>query len=337
MDGRGRELQQVGMRSRFWWRALDAQSPEPVTPRPPVRIFHRALHTKKVTPADNGMRLQIPRGDRRRIRKNTSKHSPLALVSATIVAALGATSAVAFTFSDMTLSEARASISDVSSRAMIGAGFGIDQVALTGQRFTLDTDVFDALDLTNVRTFAALDTAAALKRIERISWVDTAQITRVFPGMINIEIRERTPAAVWRRGDKNVLIDATGRTLGPVPHATRWSLPQVSGEGANADAPLLLAALSTHKDIASRLSFAERVAERRWSVALNNGSRIELGADREIEGLNYVTSNAVLVKALSGPPVTIDVRTPGRAVVRSNATAASHATTPATFKAGAVQ
>lgn len=324
------------MRSRFWWRALDAHSPEPVTPRPPVRIFHRALHTKKIAPASSGLTLQIPRGDRKRVRRQTAKYSPFALITSVIVAALGATSTVAFTYSDMTLGEARVSISEVSSRLLIGAGFGVDQVTLTGQRFTLDTDVFDALDLTNVRTFAELDTAAALKRIERISWVDTAQITRVFPSMLNIEIRERVPAAVWRRGDKNLLIDATGRTLGPVPHATRWALPQVAGEGASADAPLLLAALSTNKVVMSRISFAERIAERRWSIALNNGSRIELGADREIEGLNYVTSNATLLNALSGPPVTIDVRTPGRAVIRPTVTTTSHVA-PTSSQARAVQ
>ena len=72
------------------------------------------------------------------------------------------------------------------TQALIAVGFGIDQVSLTGQRYTLDSDVFDALDLGNVKTFAALDTAAALKRIERIAWVDTAQITRVFPGMLNV-------------------------------------------------------------------------------------------------------------------------------------------------------
>lgn len=317
------------MGSRFWWRALDAQSPDPLTSRPPVRMFHRALKTKKLPPANNGMTLQIARGDRRRVRRMPAKHSPLALFAAAAVAALGATSAVAFTLSDITLSEARLSVIDVSSRVMIGAGFGIDQVGLTGQRYTLDTDVFDALDLTNVKTFAALDTAAALKRIERISWVDTAQITRVFPGMLNIEIKERTPAAIWRRGDKNFLIDATGRTLGPVPHATNWALPQVVGEGASAEAPLLLAALSTNKDIASRLSYAERISERRWSIVLNTGSRVELAADREIEGLTHVTSNAALRKALAGPPVTIDVRTPGRAIIRQSVTAAAHVVAPA--------
>lgn len=235
----------------------------------------------------------------------------------------------------MTLGEARESARNYATRIMIAAGFGIDQLSLTGQRYTLDSDVFDALDLTNVRTFAALDTAAALKRIERIAWVDTAQITRVFPGMLNIEIKERIPAAIWRRGDKNLLVDATGRTLGPVPPATSWALPQIAGEGASAEAPLLLAALLAHKEIASRLSYAERITERRWSVVLTNGSRIELAADREVEGLDQIASNAALRKAIAGPPATIDVRTPGRAIIRPSVTPVAAVMTHTSTASGA--
>ena len=308
------------MGSQFWWRALDAQSPEPATSTSQAPTFRRSLNPRRAPAQNSPFTLEVPRGDRRRRPIRPNAHSPVALLTAAIAAVLGATSVISLTYSDMTLGEARESARNYATRLMIAAGFGIDQLSLTGQRYTLDSDVFDALDLTNVRTFAALDTAAALKRIERIPWVETAQITRVFPGMLNIEIKERVPAAIWRRGDKNLLVDATGRTLGPVPPASSWALPQIAGEGASKEAPLLLAALLTHKEIASRLSYAERISERRWSVVLNNGSRIELAADREVEGLDQIASNAALRKAIAGPPATIDVRTSGRAVIRPSVT-----------------
>ena len=50
-----------------------------------------------------------------------------------------------------------------ASELMIAGGFGIDQVSVTGQHYTADTDIFDALDLPNVRTFAAFDSDAALQ------------------------------------------------------------------------------------------------------------------------------------------------------------------------------
>ena len=203
-----------------------------------------------------------------------------------------------------------------ATKSLIAAGFGIDQVSLTGQRYTLDSDVFEALDLANVKTFAALDTAAALKRIERISWVDTAQLTRAFPGALNIQIQERIPAAIWSRDGGSYLIDATGRTLGPVPPVNGWVLPHIAGEGANADVPLLLMALYRHKEIEAQFSHAVRVAERRWSVVLKNGSRLELAPDREIEGLDQIAASSVLRQSVLDSPVIVDVRTPARAVMR---------------------
>jgi cell division protein FtsQ len=138
----------------------------------------------------------------------------------------------------------------------------------------------------------------------------------VFPGMLTVEIKERVPAAIWARGNKRYLIDSTGRTLGPVLSVEEWTLPHLAGEGANVNAPLLLMAISRHKSIESQLGYAERIAERRWTVVLKNGSRIDLGADREVEGLDQVATSQTLRRALDEHPAIVDVRTAGRAVMR---------------------
>ncbi len=199
---------------------------------------------------------------------------------------------------------------------MIASGFGIDQVSVTGQHYAADNDIFDALDLPNVRTFAAFDSDAALKRIERIPWVDTAQITRAYPGMLDIVIRERIPAVMWTRGDRNYLVDATGRVLGPAPATNDWVLPRVAGEGANSEASLMLAALHQYPGLESEYAYAERIAERRWRVVLKNGTTLELGADREIEGFEQIAQARAVAPALKGAPMIVDVRTPGRIAMR---------------------
>ena len=63
-----------------------------------------------------------------------------------------------------------------------------------------------------------------------------------------------------------------------------------------------------------KFSHAERIAERRWSVVLKNGTRIELGADREVEGMDQVASNSMLRRAVADGATSIDVRTAGRAI-----------------------
>jgi cell division protein FtsQ len=61
---------------------------------------------------------------------------------------------------------------------------------------------------------------------------------------------------------------------------------------------------------------ADRIGARRWSLLLKNGSRLELAADREVEGLELISSNPVLRRALAGSAYAVDVRTPGRLAMR---------------------
>lgn len=203
-----------------------------------------------------------------------------------------------------------------AQRALLGLGFGIDQVSLSGHQHTADTEIYAALDLENVRTLAAFDAPAALKRLEALPWVETAQITRMFPGSLKVDIRERRPSALWMLKGQFYLIDPTGRVLGATNDAKAWNLPRIAGAGANTEASLLFTALSRYPQIASAVDHAARIGGRRWSLVLRNGSRIELAADREVEGLEDVANNSELRRALSGPAMVADVRTPGRLTVR---------------------
>ncbi len=323
------------MTGRFWWRALDAPSSDLSSSHAagsasgagqwhyPTRQGQRAKPNSQAS-----MKLQVPRSDRRRLGSRRASRSISALAAAFVCAAFISAAATATVLSGkFEVAKITLGVSATAGQALMALGFGIDQVNLGGHHFTPDSDVYDALDLPNVKTFADFDAAAALKRIERLSWVDSAQITRIFPGSVSVQIRERIPAAVWLRGDKSYLIDATGRVLGLIPDASSWKLRQIAGEGANTEASMLFTALSSQPAIEQLYDHAERIAERRWSVVLKNGSRLELGADRDSEGLSLIQSHNDLKRALAGPPAVIDVRTPGHAVVRlvSAGHAANHA------------
>lgn len=311
-------MQQVESKHRFWWRAAhDAPTPEPEAAQwvPPAREATPATSGRAATVTVSKRittKLQIPRGERR-LRRARRRRRGLVIpfVAAAVVAVAGVAA--------YTLPIANLRSIDFSGKAedlMIAAGFGIDQVNVSGQHFTADSDVYDALDLGNVKTFAAFDSDAALKRIERISWVDTVQLTRNYPGTLDIVIHERSPAFVWTRGDTNYLVDATGRTLGPMPAASSWNLPRVVGEGADREAVPMFSALRLVPAIERQYAYGERVAERRWRIVLKNGTALDLAADREIEGLREIAGTPAAQAALTGAPMIIDVRTPGRIAMR---------------------
>ena len=203
-----------------------------------------------------------------------------------------------------------------TDEALYWTGLRIDQVSVSGQRFTPDADIFDALNLPNVRSLLSFDSAAGRERIERLPWIATTTISRIFPGTLKVHVTEREPAALWIRGKREYLIDATGRVLTAVKPGTQRGLPRVAGEGAADESEALLNLVARYPAIAQRFVMAERVGERRWTLRLTNGVTVHLGADREAIAFEALSSSADLGRLLSARDVIVDLRSRGRISVR---------------------
>jgi cell division protein FtsQ len=209
-----------------------------------------------------------------------------------------------------------ASLLQDAEQALVWAGLGVDQVALSGQRFTPDSDIFEAIDLPNARSLLTFDGAVARARIEELPWIETASIARVFPGSLDIRVTERKPAALWMKGERANLIDAEGRVLSGVKPGTPVNLPRVAGKGAPQQAKALLDLMMRYPSIWQRFELAERVGERRWTLHLKDRVTIQLAADREAVALAALASADKLGALLSGHDLIIDLRTQDRIAVR---------------------
>lgn len=196
------------------------------------------------------------------------------------------------------------------------AGLGIDQVSVSGHRFTPDGDVFDALDLPHQRSLLGFDSAAAKARIEKLAWVARAELTRDYPGRLDVRIAERKAFAVWRTGEREMLIDNSGRVLQPVPTGSVTNLPRVEGETAEREAPSLLVLVARTPELAQRFARGVRVGGRRWALYLHGGTRIELPSEGETLVLDELAASGALEKLLAGPASVIDLRARGRIAVR---------------------
>ena len=160
-------------------------------------------------------------------------------------------------------------------------GFGIDMVVLTGHRFTADSDIFDALDLPNARSLVSFDTQGVRRRLERLPWVQTAELTRVFPDRLDVRVSERRAFAVWERDGQSQLIDDSGRVLSTIGNSRMVDLPRVTGEGAASVAQPLFEVIGRVPAIKARLQSAERIGERRWTLHLSGGVTVHLPPGRE--------------------------------------------------------
>lgn len=195
------------------------------------------------------------------------------------------------------------------------AGLGIDEVSLTGHRFTVDSDILDCLDLPNVATMTALNTAAVKARIERLPWIATAALTRVYPGRIEVVVTERTPFAVWLTPTNAILVDETGRNLAAVAIADAPNLPRLAGYGAPAAARALFQMLAHAPAVAGRLVLATRIANRRWSLELTQGLRLELPSEGEATALALLSGSGT-AHLLAARNTVIDLRSGREIAVR---------------------
>jgi cell division protein FtsQ len=197
-------------------------------------------------------------------------------------------------------------------RAAELAGLGLQQVSVSGHRFTPDTDIYAALDLDNARTLLSFDAGAARARIEQLPWIKRASIERIVPDRIDVRVIERVPYAVWRDGEHSWLTDRAGRKLQPAPADVMPGLMRVSGEGAAQAAAALSVLLGDFPRIARKLESAERVGTRRWTLHLAGGTSVELPAAGEAEALARL---ARLFELGLGGAERIDLRVSSRVLV----------------------
>ena len=282
-------MRQIGTETDIWWRAVEAPTPSP------------ALKARTTV-----ARRPLIRARRRRSRTLTRTTTLLLLATAALVALPLVVIGLA--------AGSRSPLVGKLERVAEAAGFGLRQIAVTGQRYTADGDIFDALDLTAARTLLSFDSRAAKARIEQLPWIDRASIERVFPDGVNVQVVERQAFAVWRLGAQHYLIDKSGRRLGVVPASAMPALPRIAGEGAELGAAALLGRLAQYPALARRLDVAVRIGERRWTLLLTGGGAIHLPAEGEADALERA---AALAAAGFMPAGELDLRVAGRTLLQA--------------------
>jgi len=297
---------------RFWWRAVERERP-----RAPARTTSRArVPTPDLATLPEEI---VPEA-------STPRHRRAWLPVTFAAALLLGGAAFAFVSRIGTL-PASAPFSAHVDELMIMAGLGVDEIHVAGYAYTEAREIFAALDLDRPTSLLRYSPEAARQRVEALPWVWRATVSRVLPGTVEVRITERRPIALWLRDGSASLVDAEGRELARVPPSTQEKLPRISGAGAPEAAGKLFAALRDHPSLAARVRVSERVGQRRWSLELDNGSRIHLPAEGEAAALTRLMKLADSAGLLSQPGRIVDLRIEDRIAV-ANRPAAQAASEP---------
>jgi cell division protein FtsQ len=197
-------------------------------------------------------------------------------------------------------------------------GLVVADVRVEGRETTDRETILTALGAGPGTPILAMSPKRAKEQLEGLPWVRSAVVERRLPDTLYVRLVERKPLALWQHGGRLELIDREGAVI-PVTRLDRFAkLPMVVGDSAAGHAAGLLDMLATEPDLASRVSAAIRVGDRRWNLRIDNAIDVLLPADSPASAWAQLArlerSSAILKRDVQ----VVDVRLPDRLVVRVN-------------------
>src|SRR5262249_10769957 len=154
--------------------------------------------------------------------------------------------------------------------------FRIMSIALAGNHHVSRDEVLATAGITGTSSLLFLDVEQARERLKTNPWIADATVLKLYPGELQIGIKEREAFALWQKDRQVSVIAADGTVLEPFVARQLIDLPLVVGRGAETRAKAFLALLDRHPAMRDLVLAAVLVGERRWNLRLKNGIDVKL-------------------------------------------------------------
>ncbi|WP_323007858.1 cell division protein FtsQ/DivIB [Pseudorhodobacter sp.] len=155
--------------------------------------------------------------------------------------------------------------------------FMVKLLAVDGASPDLAEAVRVALALPLPQSSLDLDLEAARARIAQLNAVAEVNVRVQSGGILQVSVKEREPAFVWRDAAGIWLVDETGTRIAEIEDRNdRAELPLIVGEGADKAMAEARQILASAGPILPRLRGLVRMGDRRWDIVLDRGQRILL-------------------------------------------------------------
>lgn len=212
---------------------------------------------------------------------------------------------------------------DDTRNAMANAvGFRITAVAVNGGKQLTHDEVLAIGGISGRSSLLFLDAAVVRDKLKASPWISDANVLKLYPGQLQIDITERVAFALWQQDGRLSVIADDGAVLEPYVARRFTSLPLVVGKGADTHARDFLALVDRYPNIRSQLKAAIFVGERRWNLRLKDDLDIRLPENDVGNALATLTRLDKDDRLLSRDITAIDMRLADRITVRLSEEAA---------------
>ncbi|MGM0953844.1 MAG: cell division protein FtsQ/DivIB [Pseudomonadota bacterium] len=129
------------------------------------------------------------------------------------------------------------------------------------------------------KSYFATDLEDIKTELEQRPWVASAAVKRVWPGRLEIDVREKKPLAYWSDGR---LVSRSGQLFRPPNPEAAGRLPRLSGPDERVREVIAMARNMSDKLMNYGLGFSGLALETRgaWTLTLNSGVEVVLGRDQ---------------------------------------------------------
>jgi len=129
------------------------------------------------------------------------------------------------------------------------------------------------------KSYFATDLETIKSELEKRPWVASAAVKRVWPGRLEIDIREKKPLAYWTDGR---LVSRSGELFTPPNPEVAGRLPRLAGPDERVREVIAMARTMSERLVGHGLGFAGLSLETRgaWTLTLNSGVEVVLGRDQ---------------------------------------------------------
>ncbi len=198
------------------------------------------------------------------------------------------------------------------------AGLEVRNISVRGTKNLNELKVYELALGDNRRAMPLLDVDALRARLMQLSWVEDARVSRQLPDTLVIDIVERQPAAVLKKVDRLVLIDAAGHELEVVAPDRAAGKLVISGLGAGQQVLALAGVLDTAPALKPQVTEAEWVGNRRWNLTFRTGQVLALpeGDAQARKALITFARLDGVNRLLGGKVAAFDMRAPDRIYLR---------------------
>lgn len=196
-------------------------------------------------------------------------------------------------------------------------GFKLELVKFKGDKYIGQAQLVEELKLFDGTPIFAINLESLREEIKTRNWVKDAEIRRILPSKLEINITERKPLAIWQFKKELFLIDEEGTVLMSLDAAEGLPFPLIVGEGANTRAAEIFKTLEEEKTLFSRVHAAIRLSDRRWNVMFMNGIEVMLPENNLDEAWKKLARLQIEKQLLDREVKTIDLRMNDRVYIKT--------------------